>query len=55
MLAYASSICIDQDLAAGLNQIKLPQTKVFNPDSREKDALERNYQSFLQLTAEYKS
>jgi xylulokinase len=55
MLAYASSICIDQDLAAGLNQIKLPQTKVFNPDSREKDALERNYQSFLQLTSEYKS
>jgi xylulokinase len=55
MLAYASSICIDQDLAAGLNQIKMPQTKVFNPDSREKEALERNYQAFLQLTAEYKS
>ena len=55
MLAYAATTCIDQDLAAGLTQIKIPQTKVFNPDGREKDALERNYQSFLQLTAEYKS
>lgn len=55
MLAYAATTCIDQDLAAGLTQIKMPQTKVFNPDGREKDALERNYQSFLQLTAEYKS
>jgi xylulokinase len=55
MLAYAATICIDQDLAAGLNQIKMPQTKVFSPDSREKEALERNYQAFLQLTANYKS
>lgn len=55
MLAYAATTCIDKDLAAGLTQIKMPQTKVFNPDGREKDALERNYQSFLQLTAEYKS
>ncbi|NBY82515.1 MAG: hypothetical protein EBQ46_02320 [Actinobacteria bacterium] len=55
MLAYAATTCIDQDLAAGLTQIKMPQTKQFNPDGREKDALERNYQSFLQLTSEYKS
>ena len=55
ILAYASTISVDQDLAASLSQIKMPQTKQFNPDSREKDALERNYQSFLQLTAEYKS
>lgn len=55
LLAYAATYSLDNDLATPLSQIKIAQTKSFTPKADQVAALERNYQRFLQLTAEYKS
>ena len=55
LLAYASVNSKNNDLAIELSQINITQSKQFMPQSQEKDELERNYQRYLKLTAEYKS
>jgi xylulokinase len=53
LLAYAATITQDLDLAAALDHVSIAQTKQFNPQKDQNDALERNYQKFLVLTAKY--
>jgi len=42
------------DLAAVLERIQISHDATFNPEPSEKDALEVNYQNFLNLTASYR-
>ena len=42
------------DLAAVLEKIQISHDGTFNPEPSEKDALEVNYQNFLNLTASYR-
>jgi len=53
LLAYAATITQDLDLAAALDHVLIAQTKQFNPQKDQQDALERNYQKFLVLTSKY--
>jgi hypothetical protein len=56
MLALAADqLSSDDDLADGLSKIKISHGETFNPADNEKDALERNRQQFLTLTATYRS
>ena len=56
MLALAADqLSGDGDLAAGLSKIKISHGETFNPADNEKDDLERNWQQFLTLTANYRS
>ena len=56
MLALASDqLSSDGDLAGGLAKIKISHGETFNPSDNEKDHLERNWQEFLTLTANYRS
>jgi xylulokinase len=56
MLALAADqLSSDGDLAGGLAKIKISHGETFNPSDNEKDHLERNWQEFLTLTANYRS
>ena len=56
MLALASDqLSSDGDLAGALAKIKISHGETFNPSDNEKDHLERNWQEFLTLTANYRS
>ena len=56
MLAFAADqLSSDGDLADELAKIKISHGETFNPSDNEKDHLERNWQEFLTLTANYRS
>ncbi len=50
----ATAVLKDLDLASALEQIQISHGETYTPLASEKDQLERNYQSFLNLTASYR-